>query len=90
LLKEEPVQWIAKFCPCTQVAEPDSTWWLLNAVRFWWDPQVCFVINWQISGLIASRAVNFSLHQYDQNVSGAHSLLFNGRCRFGRGVKFIT
>jgi hypothetical protein len=46
---------------------------LLNAVRFWWDPCVCFIINWQMSGLIASRAVNFSLHQNDQNGSGAHT-----------------
>jgi len=64
-------------CPCIQVAEPDSTWcvrcWLLNAARFWWDPRVCFIINWQMSGLIASRAVNFSLHQNDQNCSEVHT-----------------
>lgn len=45
---------------------------IVNTARFWWDPEVCFVISWQMSGLIASRAVNFSLHQYDQNGCVAH------------------
>lgn len=34
---------------------------------------VSLLRNWQMSGLIASRAVNVSLQRYDQNLSGVHT-----------------